>query len=247
MPADNAAAWDRYASDYQAAMRLPTDAVHYGPDIPTEAEFHLFGPLKGKRVLELGCGGGQGSIAFAKQGASVTGVDFSASQLAFARDLAEEEGVKVEFRLSDLADLAFLRTDSVDAVFSAYALGYVEDIGRVFRQVHRVLRVGAPLVFSLKHPAYDMIDDDDPEQPLLVRRPYFDKSPITYVRSGAMFTDYHHTFADLTMGLVKSSYRIEAILEPEPLTGTGPRSHYWRETFRYVPRTIIFKARKEGN
>jgi ubiquinone/menaquinone biosynthesis C-methylase UbiE len=245
VPADNAAAWDRYATDYQAAARLPTDVAHYGPDIQNEADFHLLGDLKGKRVLELGCGGGQGSIAFAKQGASVTGVDFSSEQLAFARALAEKEGVKVEFRLSDLADLAFLRTDSADAVFSAYALGYVEDLGRVFRQVHRVLRVGAPLVFSLKHPAYDMIDDDS-EQPLLVRRPYFDKSPITYVRSGAMFTDYHHTFADLTMGLVKSSYRIEAILEPEPVTG-GPRSHHWREAFRYVPRTIIFKARKEGN
>lgn len=245
MPANNAAAWDRYALDYQAAARLPTDVAHYGPDIPNEADLRLLGELKGKRVLELGCGGGQCAIAFAKQGASVTGVDFSAEQLAYARTLAETEGVKVEFRLADVADLAFLRTDSVDAVFSAYAFGYIEDLGRVFRQIHRVLRVGAPLVFSLKHPAYDLIDDDA-EQPLLVRRPYFDKSPITYVRSGAMFTDYHHTFADLTMGLLKSSYRIEAILEPEPVAG-GPRSHLWRDTFRYVPRTIIFKARKEGN
>jgi hypothetical protein len=108
-----------------------------------------------------------------------------------------------------------------------------------------VLRVGAPLVFSLKHPAYLMIDDDE-DPALLVRRPYFDRSPMTYVRSGAMFTEYRHTFADLTMGLLKSSYRIEAILEPEPRP-SGPRSHLWRETFRYVPRTIIFKARKEGN
>ncbi|HEY2430936.1 MAG TPA: hypothetical protein VGI06_18515, partial [Acidimicrobiales bacterium] len=111
--------------------------------------------------------------------------------------------------------------------------------------VHRVLKVGAPLVFSLSHPAYELIDDDA-EQPLLIRRSYFDRSPFTYTREGATFTDYHHTFADLTMGLIKSSYRIEAILEPEPRAG-GPRSHLWREAFRYVPYTIIFKARKEGN
>jgi SAM-dependent methyltransferase len=232
--------WDRGSPD---PARLPTDIAHNGPDIPNEADLRLLGDVKGKRVLELGCGAGQGAIAFAKQGASVTGVDFSEEDVAAGRRLAEAEGVKVEFRLGDLADLAFLRTDSVDAVFSSWALGFVDDIGRVFRQVHRVLRVGAPLVFSVGHPAYDLIDDEA-EQPLLVRRSYFDTAPIT--RPGSAWPTHHHTFADLTMGLIKSSYRIEAILEPEPLAG-GPRSHGWRDSFRFVPRTIIFKARKEGN
>src|SRR5207302_6846605 len=148
MPTDNAAAWDRHSAAYQAGARLPTDVAHYGPDIATEAEFRLLGDLKGKRVLELGCGGAQCSIAFAKQGAIAIGVDFSGEQLAFARPLCEKEGVKVELHQADLADLAFLRADSIDVVFSAYALGYVEDLGRVFRQVHRILKPDAPLVFS---------------------------------------------------------------------------------------------------
>ena len=245
MSTDHAAAWDHYAAAYQARSRLPIDVAHYGPDIPTEAEFRLLGDLKGRRVLELGCGGAQCSIAFAKQGASAIGVDFSAEQLAHARRLADAEGVKVELRLGDLADLAFLRSDSVDLVFSAYALGYVEDLGRVFRQVHRVLRVGAPLVLSLQHPVYGLIDDDA-EQPLLVRRSYFDKSPISRRRGASELTEYHHTFADLFLGLARASYRVDAIIEPEPVTN-GPRSADWREAFRYVPRTIIIKARKEGN
>jgi SAM-dependent methyltransferase len=242
---DNAEAWDRYSATYQAALRLSTDVAHYGPDIPSEADLRLVGDVKGRRVLELGCGAAQCSIAFAKQGASATGVDISAAQLAHARQLCEQEAVKVELRQGDLADLAFLRSDSVDVVFSAYAFGFVEDLGRVFRQVHRVLKVGAPFVFSLKHPAYDLIDDGA-EQPLLVRRSYFDRSPIEYSRGDATFVEYPHTFADLTMGLARSSYRIEAILEPEPQSG-GPRSPLWSEAARYVPRTIIFKARKEGN
>ena len=161
MPTDNAAAWDRHATAYQAGAQLSTDVAHYGPDIPTEQTLRLLGDLKGKRVLELGCGGAQCSIAFAKQGATAIGVDFSAEQLAFARRLVEREEVRVELRQGDLADLAFLRADSIDLVFSAYAFGYVEDLNRVLRQVHRVLRVGAPLVFSLPHPAYSMIDDPD--------------------------------------------------------------------------------------
>ena len=245
MPTDNAAAWDRHSATYQAGARLPTDVAHYGPDIGTEADYRLLGDLKGKRVLELGCGGAQCSIAFAKQGAHAIGIDFSAEQLAFARRLCEREEVKVELRQGDLADLAFLRAESVDVVFSAYTFGYVEDLNRVFRQVHRVLKQGGPLVFSLPHPAYDMIDDDaDP--PLLVRRSYFDHSPIDYEWNGISFTDYHHTIADLYMGLYRASYRVDMVLEPEPVA-SGPRSQFWRDAFRYVPRTLIIRARKEGN
>jgi SAM-dependent methyltransferase len=245
VPTDNAAAWDRHSAGYQAGAQLPTDVAHYGPDIANESELRLLGDLKGKRVLELGCGGAQCSIAFAKQGATAIGVDFSSEQLAFARRLCDREEVKVELRQGDLADLAFLRADSVDLVFSAYAFGYVEDLGRVFRQVHRVLKVGAPLVFSLPHPAYDMIDDDS-EQPLLVRRSYFDRSPIDYQHNGIPFTDYHHTVSDLFTTLTRSNFRVDTILEPEP-TRTAARSTFWRDTFRMVPRTLVIRARKEGS
>jgi SAM-dependent methyltransferase len=203
------------------------------------------GDLKGRRVLELGCGGGQSAIAFAKQGATVIGVDFSAEQLAHARHLGEQEGVKIELRHGDLADLAFLRSDSVDLVFSASALEFVEDIGRVFRQCHRVLRVGAPLIFSCKHPIWQLLDDDG-YQPLLARRSYFDRSPAEVVRDEVTFMEHPHTFADLALGLARASLRLETILEPEP-DPSGPRSPWWREANRTVPRSIIFKARKEGN
>jgi ubiquinone/menaquinone biosynthesis C-methylase UbiE len=245
VPTDNAAAWDRHSAAYQEGARLPTDVAHYGPDIGSEADLRLLGDLKGKRVLELGCGGAQCSIAFSKQGATAIGVDFSAEQLSFARRLCDREGAKVELHHSDLADLAFLRADCIDLAFSAYAFGYVEDLNRVFRQVHRVLKVGAPLVFSLPHPAYDLIDDDS-EQPLLVRRSYFDRSPIDYEHNGIAFTDYHHTIGDLYTSLVRASYRVDTILEPEPVHG-GPRSQHWRDAFRMIPRTLIVRARKEGN
>src|SRR5436305_2739369 len=230
VPTDNAAAWDRHSAAYQAGAQLPTDVAHYGPDIGTEAGFRLLGDVKGKRVLELGCGGAQCSIAFAKQGAHAIGIDFSAEQLAFARRLCEREGVRVELRQGDLADLAYLRAESVDLVFSAYAFGYVDDLNRVFRQVHRVLKSNSPLVFSLPHPAYDMIDDDS-DEPMLVRRSYFDHSPIDYEFNGISFTDYHHTLSDLYMGLYRAGYRVDVMLEPEP-TPDGARSQFWRDAFR---------------
>lgn len=245
MPTDIEAAWDRFSAEYQKGAQLPTNVAHYGPGIPTEAELRLLGDLKGKRVLELGCGGAQCSIAFAKQGATAIGVDISAEQLAYARQLCETEEVRVELRHGDAADLAFLRADSIDLAFSSGTFQYVEDLNRVFRQVHRVLKVGAPLVFSLPHPAYVMIDDDaDPQ--LLIRRSYFDRSPVEFERAGAAFTAFVHTFADLYMGLNRASYRVDLVLEPEPAAG-APRGWLWRDAMAYVPRTLILRARKEGN
>ena len=260
MPSDNAAAWDHYAVTYQQAVTLPTDVAAYGPDIPDESQFRLLGDLKGKRVLDLGCGGGQCTVAFARAGATAIGLDQSNVQLSFARRLAAAAEVRVELRQGDVADLAFLRADSIDVAFSAYAFDDVNDLSRVFRQVHRVLKVGGPLVFSVPHPAWTMIDDV-PGPPAgggpgysdgtaswapVVRRSYFDRRPIVYERDGVTFTDYHHTFGELYMALVRTSYKVDTVLEPEPVPGAH-RSEAWRQAQTMVPRTLIIRARKEGN
>ena len=209
--------------------------VRYGPDIPTDAELRLCGNVEGKRVLELGCKA-QTAIAFAQQGAHAIGVDSNPDHLASFRRRAEEEEVKVELHESDLADLAFVRADSVDLAFSSMAFDLVEDLNRVFRQVHRVLRQEAPLLFSVSHPAYAMIDDADIEVPLLIRRSYFEKDTGLFQR---------RTISELFTGLIRANFRVDTILEPSPIPA-APRSPEWRETFRSVPRTLIIRARKEG-
>jgi SAM-dependent methyltransferase len=244
MTTANAAAWDRYSADYQEGARLPTEVAHYGPDIPDESELRLLGNLSGKRVLELGCGGAQCSIAFAKQGAHPVGVDFSAEQLAFARRLMEREKVKVDLRLGDLADLAFLRADTIDLAFSACVFNYVEDLDRVFRQVHRVLRTEAPIVFSVDHPSWVMVDDGR-EITSSVNRSYFDRQPMTYEKDGAIFTEFPRTVGDLFTSLHRSGFRVDMVLEPEPTSGL-PRSQHWNDLMTVVPRTLIMRARKQG-
>lgn len=239
---DIATAWDRGAASYQAAAALPTDVAHYGPGLPSEADLRLLGDLKGKRVLELGCGGAQASIAFAKQGATAIGVDFSAAQLDYARGLCEEQEVRVELRHGDMADLAFLRADSIDLAFSAFAFGYVEDLNRVFRQVHRVLKVGAPLVFSLPHPASRLVGGAGSGVVGPGPRSYFDNRPYESSWGGVRSPAYHHTFADLYMGLARSSYRVDLVLEPEPVVPGGSAAGV-----ALVPPALIIRARKEGN
>lgn len=222
---------------------LNADVVSYGPDIPDESDLRLLGDLKGRRVLELGCGWGQCSVAFAKQGAIAIGVDPSSEQLARTRRLIEREEVRVELRQGDLAELAFLRADSVDLAFSAHAFDQVEDLNRVFRQVHRVLRVGAPLVFSLPHPAFAFVERGTAGRPDGAGS-YFDGSAVS-AGEGAP-RRHHHRFEEIFGGLTRASYRVDALLEPEPRP-MGPRSPEWTETMLRFPPTLIVRARKEGS
>lgn len=245
MPSDTAATWNRLLEGGRGGVLPAVEAVGYGPDIATEAELRLLGNLSGKRVLELGCAGGQNLVAMASQGAHAIGLDFSAEQLAAARRLAEQEKVRVELHKGDLAELVFLRAESIDVVVSAYALSLVSDLNRVFRQAHRVLKQGGPLVFSMPHPAAHLIDDDDPDQPLLVRRSYFERGAVSYDWEGLPLSAHHHTVSDLFTGLGRANFRVDTLLEPEPVLG-GHHTPHWREAYRLVPRTVIFRARKEG-
>lgn len=243
--AGETAAWNRFRPGDPAGALPPIDTAQYGPDIPSDAQFRLLGNVADKRVLELGCGGGQCLVAFAKQGAHAIGLDFSREQLVAAKRLSEREKVRVELHEGDLADLAFMRADSVDLVFSAYALGFVDDLNRVFRQVHRVLKQGAPLVFSIPHPMLRVVDPDDPEQPLLVRRSYFDRSMDFTGDEWPELPYHHHTVSDLFTGLMRANFRLDVLLEPEPLAD-GVRSPFWSDVCQWLPSTLIIRARKEG-
>jgi ubiquinone/menaquinone biosynthesis C-methylase UbiE len=152
-----------------------------------EEHLKLLGDVAGKRVLELGFRMSSSAIELASKGALVIGVDASASRVAAVKQVAEQEGVKVDVRAGDLAELAFVRADTVDAAVSDHGLDDVPDIDRVFRQVHRVLRSDGLLLFTLPHPAAG------------------DASYFAGRTIGALFAS-----------LTRANFRIDTLLEPEP-------------------------------
>lgn len=217
----------------------------YGADLPSESELRLLGTVDGKRVLDLGCGTGHNAVVFAQQGAKVIGVDPSAERLAHARDRAEEAGCRVELHQAGLADLAFLRSDSVDAAISVMALATVDDLARVFRQVHRVLKPEAPLVCSFPHPAFAMLDPAG-QDPLRIARPYDQSGPLTWELGQETVQDQTRTIGEIFTTLHRASFGVDQLLEPTA-AGSGHRSAQFADAMRFVPATVVFRARKQGN
>ena len=236
-------AWTRFSLAGTAGAALDADAVRYGPGIPTEDELRLLGRVEGKRVLDLGCGAGAGTVALARAGARVVAVDTDDRNLADTRDRAEQAGVRVETHHGPLAELAFVRADTIDAAVSSYGLTTVSDLDRVFRQVHRVLRTDRPFVFSLPHPAFVMLDPADGEP--VLRRPWWDTSAVTWAGSAEPSDpDRPVTLGVLVAALGRAGFAVDAVVEPAAeREAAGPA---WSDAMRWVPPTLIVRGRKSG-
>jgi len=241
--------WNKISPHYQERTKIPTDFAHYGPHCPNEDQLQLIGDVIGKRVLEIGCGGGQCAIAFAKRGALATGIDLSDAQIEYARSLARGEGVEVTFLQGDVEDLSPIADESQDIVFSAYALGYVERLDRCFAEVRRVLVPGGLFVFSGDHPFWHCLAEDS----LVVERSYHQTGRDTWnwTYSDIGFCVPARSFVrqvgDWFRALRDAGLEVLDILEPEPVesgSGQDGNEYYSPDRQRMVPATIIFKSRK---
>ncbi len=86
--AQNQASWDAYSDEYQSlhgGQLANHDGYAWGMFQVPEEELHILGDVAGKDILEFGCGAAQWSIALAKRGGRVVGIDLSERQLEHAR------------------------------------------------------------------------------------------------------------------------------------------------------------------
>jgi ubiquinone/menaquinone biosynthesis C-methylase UbiE len=248
MSIDLRAAWNQVAADYQSRQAIPSTSAHYGPWAPSENELRLLGNVSGLHILEIGCGGGQCSIAFARQGAVAVGVDLSDAQLEHARRRAVHEGVDVSFVQGSAEDLSAFADAGWDVIFSAYAFQYIADMPRCLRECARVLRPGGRLVFSLDHPIrICFFDDEEHESSLYPTRSYFDHRPIAWIfgDTGVWMHSHHRTIAEWIDMLSQAGFCLQRLVEP-----SLPQSmldEKWPEddplsVLRNIPATIIFVA-----
>jgi SAM-dependent methyltransferase len=225
------AGWLANAEDWDGALR-------YGPAVPDERNLRLLGNLAGKRVLLLGCGVGQVVAEVAATGAKVIGVEPRADWAQQSRDRCLERGLMVEVHESELAELAFVRADTIDVALSVLSLAAVADLGRVFRQVHRVLRPDGPLVLSLPHPTQALLEGAG-------RRAHDETAPRRWEVAGTSGTDHTHTIESVFTALTRTGFRVDNLAELMARRRPGP-DPFWDQAMERAPAVLVVRARKAG-
>ncbi len=248
---DSREQWNEWSDEFQAIWtpdqsdELPPATVHYGAGYPEDRRLDPFPQIEGTDVVELGCGGGQASVGFARHGAgSVTGVDFSSEQVRHASRLPDHYGVEADFVVGDVTRLPFADY-SFDIAFSAYVFQLVENLQACLGEACRVLRDGGTLVFSVPHPFARLFDPESHEP----TGSYFEVGPerTTVADLGMEVIEFHRRVGDYHEALFEAGFAVEELLEPGSRDPEYYRKHGGQEPelFAKVPPTLVFRAVKE--
>jgi SAM-dependent methyltransferase len=146
--------WDKTSDEYQAehASQLNRwDRLAWGVWNLPESKLGALGEVRGKDVLEFGCGGGQWSIGLARAGARPVGLDLSIRQLQHAQRLMREAGVTFPMVNASAEETPFL-DGSFDIVFCDHGAMTFADPLRTVPEVARLLRPGGLFAFNIESP-----------------------------------------------------------------------------------------------
>lgn len=244
----NLANWETDSAAYQERNRSQLnrwDRLGWGTFDVLEDEVHALGDVQGLDALELGCGACQLGIKVAMRGARVTGLDFSAAQLAAAGPNMGETGVRFPLVRASAEELPFADA-AFDLVFCDHGATSFTDPHATLPQAARVLRPGGLLVFDIISPLFSVAtgtDEDPPTREL--RRPYFGLGRERYEDDAGPVIEWQLTYGDWIRLFRASGFVVEDLIELRPAedatTTYGLAPLAWA---REYPIEHIWKARK---
>ncbi len=108
----------------------------------------LGGSLKGKKILDVGCGGGILAESLANEGANVTGIDMAEAGLEVAKLHLLESGLNIDYQKIPAEELATTRKDEFDIVTCLEMLEHVPDPSSIISACAELVKPGGDVFFS---------------------------------------------------------------------------------------------------
>lgn len=169
----------------------------------------LLGEVRGRRVLDAGCGNGYFSRMLAERGAQVIGVEPTEAMVAFAREQETTLGQGITYVQADLARLPDLG-GTFDAVVCSMVLMAIPDWRPAMRACVEALRPGGVFVFALVHPAFEQLLDTWRRHGDYRAQRYLEE----YEVPGPAASDFHRPLSTYLNELAGLGCRLREIDEP---------------------------------
>lgn len=218
---DNRTSWNQRASVHVNTDFYGVKEFKEGKTSLKFIELEALGDVRGKSLLHLQCHFGQDTLSWEREGAIVTGVDFSDEAIRQAKSLRDELGLKAEFIESNIYDLKENLDKKFDIVFTSYGtIGWLPDLDKWGEIVAHFTKPGGIFYIVEFHPYMWTLDDDMKE----IVYPYFTTDePISEITKGTyadrnapisnMEHGWDHSLAETIMPLIKNGFIIEEFNE----------------------------------
>lgn len=179
------------------------------------------GNVKGKYILDLGCGEGGYSRALAHKGAVVTSADCSEVMIEYARNKAHEENLRIDHHVINANALNDINENYYDVVLCSMMLMDVEDLDGTLKEIHRVLKPNGIVFISILHPCFKGKETtwlkNNGSIEVLVSDYHNPKEWVGEIKGmNARILYRHRTLSDYIKAFVKNNFKIIDMNEPIP-------------------------------
>lgn len=179
------------------------------------------GDVRGKYILDLGCGEGGYSRALAQKGAVVTSADCSAVMIDYAEKKAKVEGLSISHFIINANELSNIAENYFDVVLCSMMLMDVENINGTLQEIHRVLKPEGTVFISILHPCFKGKETkwikDNGNIEVLVSDYHNPKEWVGEIKGmNAPILYRHRTLSEYVKAFVKNGFRIIDMNEPIP-------------------------------
>lgn len=206
----------------------------------------LIGEVRGKKVLDLGCGDAEIGKELLEAGCSFyEGVDGSVNMVGKAQQALTSESSRIH--LASMEDWDFPR-ESYDLVISRLALHYLEDLQKVVQQIHHSLKPGGHFIFSVQHPILtSSINNPEGEQKRSswLVDDYFKIGNRTEKWMGKDVIKYHRTIEEYFRIINDCGYRVSTLKECTPQRKYFTSEEEYLRRMR-VPVILLMSCEKAG-
>jgi len=245
----NRAHWERHAQSrvtHGGELWKRTEPT-WGQWARPEAELGLLPEtMEGLDAIELGCGTGYVSGWMARRGATVVGIDNSASQLNLARRFAKEHGIELEL-IHGIAEKVPKPDESFDFAVSEYGAAIWSDPYVWIPEAWRLLRSGGQLVMLGNHPLLMIClsySNNEPAAPGFLL-PYFGIHRFDWRDNNDMATNFNLTISDWITLFIDTGFEILAYRELQaPSPGSDQHFNVTDDWAHHWPAEHVWKLRK---
>ncbi len=244
--------WNEVAGWYDTM--LESGEGTYQRDLILPNVSRMLALKKGEKILDLGCGQGFFAREFFKAGASVTGVDLSASLVNTAKEHSPKE---ITFMCASGDSLPFLNSGTFDASACVSAIQNIKNVAGVFGEVARVLKSGGRFVLVMNHPAFRVPKRSswgfDEAKKIQYRRidEYISESESAIVaHPGAEISvstvSFHRPLQFYFKALSKAGFAVHRLEEwtSHKQSEPGPRANTENKSRKEFPLFLALEARK---